>query len=182
MASKRINLFSFFTSSFFHLEDQNRKMKQTNWEGKSVLIIDHKKEEANIIGNILVEVGFHCIFAKTGYDGIQAAHLHQPDIILLDWSIPEIDGNDLIEQLKTTKDTRIIPIVVLTGSNLSNEDLCKVLCDKADDYLRQPIDRFELIGRVAACLRLYRVIGIVQERSERLAQLNYDLQIVAKQS
>ncbi|MGB0521618.1 MAG: response regulator [Flammeovirgaceae bacterium] len=155
-------------------------MKQKNWNGKTVLIIDDSEEEASAISKILKEVGFYCIYASDGQKGIDIAHQNHPDVILMDWNMPGINGHEVLEELKTAKDTRMIPIIIITGSSLSNGELCFALCDKADDYLRKPIDRFELIGRIAANMRLYRVINIVQERSERLAQLSYTLQEAKK--
>lgn len=151
-------------------------MKQKNWNGKTVLIIDDSLEEAETISKPLKEVGFLCIYASDAKQGIDIAHQNHPDIILMDWNMPGINGHDVLDELKTAKDTRTIPIIIITGSSLSNGELCFALCDKADDYLRKPIERFELIGRIAANLRLYRVINIVQERSERLAQLSFELQ------
>lgn len=155
-------------------------MKQQSWRGKKILIINQNIEAFISIATLLEEEGFECLHAADGCTGIDIAHRLHPDVILMDWSVPDLGGHQVIEQLKTAKDTRIIPVILLIGSNISNVELCFELCNKVDDYIRKPVDKFELIGRIGANLRLYRIINLVQERSERLAKLNYQLQEVDK--
>lgn len=146
-----------------------------DWSGKQVLLIDSLEDDAKQTLTTLEELGFRCLYATEGVKGIEAAQKHKPDIILMDWSIPDIDGQAVLDTLKTNKDTRTIPIIVITGSSLSNATMCMALCENADDYIRKPLERNELIARIAANLRLYRIIGLIQQRSERLARLSYDL-------
>ena len=149
--------------------------KDKIWQGKTALIIDDDKDTLTLISTILEEVSCSCISTTTAEKGLKLAHKHIPDIILMDWKLPGVDGFEVIEELKSGKDTRTIPVILLTGVGMSKQDVFEALCEKADDYLRKPIERYELLGRVAANLRLYRVIQIVQERSERLARLSHDL-------
>lgn len=149
--------------------------KDKIWQGKTALIIDDDKDTLELISTILTGVSCNCITTADAEQGLQLTHQHHPDIILLDWKLPGMDGFEFVERLKSDKHTRTIPIILMTGVGLSKGDVFEALCDKADDYLRKPIERFELLGRVAANLRLYRVIQIVQERSERLARLSHDL-------
>lgn len=149
--------------------------KDKIWQGKTALIIDDDDSTLALISNILEDVSCTCISTTTAEKGLTLIKEHLPDIILMDWKLPGINGFEMIEAIKSGKTTRTIPVVLLTGDGMSQEDVFEALCEKADDYLRKPIEKYELLGRVAANLRLYRIIQIVQERSERLAQLNHSL-------
>lgn len=149
--------------------------KDKIWQGKTALIIDDDTGTLDLISTILTDVSCHSLTSVDVENGLLLAHEYHPDIILLDWKLPGMDGFEVIEKLKSNKDTRTIPIILMTGAGMSKEEVFDALCEKADDYLRKPIERFELLGRVAANLRLYRIIQIVQERSERLARLSHDL-------
>lgn len=149
--------------------------KDKIWQGKTALIIDSDVEALGLISNILTDVSCTCLTAIDAEKGLLITNQHHIDIILMDWKLPGVNGFEVIENLKSDKLTRTIPIILMTGAGMSKEDVFDAMCEKADDYLRKPIERFELLGRVAANLRLYRVIQIVQERSERLARLSHDL-------
>lgn len=149
--------------------------KDKIWHGKTALIIDDDQETLELISHILADVSCNCLTAATAENGLQKTYQYKPDIILMDWKLPGINGFEMVEQLKSDKLTRTIPIILMTGMGMSQETVFDALCEKADDYLRKPIERFELLGRLAANLRLYRIIQIVQERSERLARLNHHL-------
>jgi len=149
--------------------------KDKIWHGKTALIIDDDHYTLNEVSKILTEVSCECLTANSAERGFLLTREYVPDVIIMDWKLPGIDGFEMIKKLKAGRNTRTIPIILMTGAGMSKENIFDALCEKADDYLRKPIEKFELLGRVAANLRLYRVIQIVQERSERLARLSHDL-------
>lgn len=76
----------------------------------------------------------------------------KPDIIITDWDMPNLDGLELIGQLKSQKETRDIPIIMATGIHINSNDLKKALAVGAVDFIKKPIDAVELVARTNSAL------------------------------
>lgn len=85
-------------------------------------------------------------------NALNIALVEQPDLIITDWDMPEVDGLVLIRQLKNNPATRDIPVIMATGVMLTSEDLKRALEAGATDYLRKPIDAVELLARTHSVL------------------------------
>lgn len=85
------------------------------------------------------------IEAETGSAGVQMAIQHQPDMILLDLSLPDIDGFKVFEKLQSNDSTSHIPVVALSGNN-TEEDVQKGMDAGLQGYLAKPINVVELYG------------------------------------
>jgi CheY-like chemotaxis protein len=83
------------------------------------------------------------IAADTGFAGIQMAIQHQPDMILLDLSLPDIDGFNVFKQLQSHNSTNHIPVIALSGNN-TEEDVQKGMDAGLQGYLSKPINVVEL--------------------------------------
>ncbi len=117
-----------------------------------VLIVDDDLDVAKTIEINLTQGGFGVITAHNGYDALQMAQRDQPDLVLLDIAMPEMDGIEVCRRLRASPATASIPILFLTVS----KDI-KTKIDGfnagADDYLVKPFDLQELNLRVKALLR-----------------------------
>ncbi|MFT5780162.1 MAG: two-component system alkaline phosphatase synthesis response regulator PhoP [Crocinitomicaceae bacterium] len=119
---------------------------------ESVLIIDDEADIRDILAYNLKKEGFTVLTAENGLDGIALAQKMQPDIIILDVMMPEMDGIQVCEVLRADASTKNIRICFLTARS---EDYSQIagLDAGADDYVSKPIKPRVLISRIKALLR-----------------------------
>ena len=96
--------------------------------------------------------GFDVLIAVDGAQGIQVAKTELPDLILMDMSLPVMDGWDATRQLKTDTQTQSIPVIALTAHAMSG-DRDKALSAGCDDYDTKPIDLDRLLGKMERLLK-----------------------------
>ena len=120
----------------------------------TILIVEDETAQAEVLTYNLEASGYSVIWAERGEDGIDQARLRRPDIILLDWMLPDMPGVDVCKILKSDKDTRDIPIMMLTARG-SEDDKVRGLMVGADDYVTKPYSNRELIARINANMRRY---------------------------
>jgi DNA-binding response OmpR family regulator len=118
---------------------------------KRVLIVDDDRENLDLVADML-RAEFQPLTAASGREGIVAAVREQPDLILLDVNMPEMDGFDVCKRLREQPGTRQIPIIMLTTAS-SLDSRVKGLDLGADDYITKPFQVRELVARIHARLR-----------------------------
>lgn len=116
---------------------------------EKILIVDDEKNIVNILAFNLKKEGYEVITASNGLEGVEATFKEDPDLILLDIMMPELNGFDACKKIREKLST---PIIMLTARA---EELDKVLGLElgADDYVTKPFSVRELIARVKANLR-----------------------------
>ena len=117
-----------------------------------ILLIDDSEEIQPIVGALLNSQGYELLFATDGLSGIKAAKEHQPDLILLDMALPDIDGMEVCELLQIQLETSLIPVIFLTART-EKLDCISGLNQGASDYVCKPFLPDELIARVRAVMR-----------------------------
>jgi len=122
---------------------------------KRLLIIDDEAENLSLVSE-MVKTHFETLTAETGREGVQLAVRNQPDVILLDINMPDMDGFEVCRKLREQPSTRLIPIVMLTASG-GVDSRVKGLEIGADDYIVKPFQARELIARLNARLRRFDV-------------------------
>ena len=135
-----------------------------------VLVVEDERDVAELIRYNLTREGYDVVVAGTGGDAIKQAREVQPDLVLLDIMVPQVNGWEVCRRLKQDAETRAIPVIMVTGRV---EEGDKVLGFEmgADDYVTKPFSPRELVARVRAVARRGR-------REERPAQLKAgDLEI-----
>ncbi len=116
---------------------------------KTVLIVDDCKEQRDIFARYLDFVGKNTIQAENGREGLERAREKIPDLVLLDLSMPVMDGWETIRRLKQDPATSRIPVIALTGKHLDFAELEAVgFCS----YLEKPIVPFRVMEEVEACV------------------------------
>lgn len=118
-------------------------------ENKKILIVEDDRPIADLLAYRLTKEGCSVEIAETGSQGLQKAETFQPDLLLLDWSLPDISGISVCEQITQTRRT---PIIMLTAKNMI-EDKVSGLEAGADDYITKPFDVREVVARVKATFR-----------------------------
>jgi len=114
-----------------------------------VLIIEDDSNVADFVKRGLFQSGFDVEVAETGYRGLEMAQSGNPDLVVLDLMLPDIDGIDVCRQLRTIGD---LGIVILTARGVVGERV-RGLEAGADDYLPKPFAFDELVARIKAVLR-----------------------------
>lgn len=104
-----------------------------------VLVIEDNRDNLELIRFLLEQGSFEVFTAMDGRDGLEKARTHHPQIVLLDMSIPEIDGWHLARALKSARETSDILIIALTGHTLPG-DRKKALEAGCDGYISKPLD------------------------------------------
>lgn len=119
---------------------------------KTILIIDDEADIRAILSYNLKKEGFTVYEAENGSVGISLAKKHSPDLILLDVMMPEMDGIEVCQELKSNDSTKEILICFLTARN---EDYSQIagLNTGGDDYVSKPVKPKVLISRINAILR-----------------------------
>lgn len=121
---------------------------------KTILIIDDEEPIRELLKLTLQSAGFDSILeASNGEDGLALATRYMPDLILLDLMLPGMDGLSVCRRLKSSPDTRMIPIIVLTAKS-DESDIVVGLEMGANDYITKPFSRKVLTARIRAQFRI----------------------------
>lgn len=123
-----------------------------------ILIIEDDQETMEYTKQVLESAGFEVISSYTGKDVIKKILTESPDLILLDLTLPDIDGIDLCREIKSDFRFQSIPIIMLTARS-STEDKIVGFESGADDYIIKPYEPQELILRIKALLRRIEIFG-----------------------
>ncbi len=119
---------------------------------KLVLVVDDDPDIRRILASLLRENGIETITAVDGVDGLATFRDVSPDLVLSDVKMPRLDGLELCRQLKADPETRLTPVVLITGS--VGGDKVSGIEAGADDFLSKPIDEVELLARVRSLIRV----------------------------
>ncbi len=132
-----------------------------------VLIVDDEEEVVDVMGAILAKSGYRYDSARDGIEGIRKAKAVNPAIVLLDISMPKMDGFEACRRLKEDPDTQRIPVVMCTAL-IDRESRIKALEAGANDFLGKPIDATELTVRVNNLLKVKKYQDFLEEHSKIL--------------
>lgn len=116
-----------------------------------ILVADDERLMRSVIGGILTEAGYEVMEAETGEECIQLAQFEQPDLIILDVIMPDIDGFQVCERMRNIDETCSIPVIFVSG--LDNRfSILKALRVGATDYVIKPIEAADVLSRVNSLL------------------------------
>lgn len=117
-----------------------------------VLVIEDDPSASELIGVLLKSHGFSVSFALDGEKGLDMARDMLPDVILLDWMLPNLSGLEICRRLRRLDETKNASIIMLTA-RITEEDMVRGLQTGADDYISKPFSPTELVARINAVLR-----------------------------
>lgn len=146
-------------------------MSENNTKG-TILVIEDDKVIQNLIGTTLEIFNYNYQIASNATQGILKASSYNPDVIILDLGLSDIDG---IEVIKKIRSFSLTPIIVVSA-RIENEDKILALDEGADDYLTKPFNTEELLARIRVAMRHKNISKNVQEESSSIF-INGDLKI-----
>lgn len=120
-----------------------------------VLVVEDEPAQREVLAYNLEAEGYRVLRAENGEEGLLLVNESAPDIIVLDWMLPNVSGIEVCRRLKTRAETRGIPIIMLSARS-EEVDRVRGLETGADDYVVKPYSIVELMARVRAQLRRVR--------------------------
>ena len=123
----------------------------------TVLIIDDEKDIRRILEYKLTLDGFNVYSASNGQAGLKIATEKKPDVILLDWVMPKMNGLKVLSKIRHDERTKDIIVLMLTAKNMM-DDVETALANGADDYIPKPLEGAEL------GLRIMSILGALREQ------------------
>jgi two-component system phosphate regulon response regulator PhoB len=117
-----------------------------------VLVVDDEEDYRIIARDVLEAEGYQVELAADGEAGLAAVRDRRPDLILLDWMMPKLDGEGFCRRLREEDLSRSLPVIMLTVKQTVDEEL-EALHFGVDDFIAKPFKPADLLARVRATLR-----------------------------
>ena len=136
-----------------------------------ILVVEDDAPVRNLIGTTLKTHGYDYITATNGENAVMQASSHNPDVVLLDLGLPDIDGVDVIKKIRTWSE---MPIIVISART-EDKDKIDALDAGADDYLTKPFSVEELLARIRVTER--RLSAIQSSNKSESVFVNGNLKI-----
>lgn len=136
-----------------------------------ILVVDDLVQNLQLLGELLEDEGYNVTFATSGQEGLDRSRTTQPDLILLDLMMPNMNGWEVCEQLKNEPYLAEIPVIFLTASH-EKQHLIHAFEQGAVDYITKPFNIYELLARVKTHLQIKHLTDLLKkalERAEKLA-------------
>ena len=143
-------------NSNFQAQSIGIDLDETLRRNKKVLIVDDDPDTVELIKRILRLSDFDVVSARNWLDAISIVEKIQPDIVLLDLMMPEVDGRATLKKLR---DITQSPVIVVSAMN-SKDNIVDLLNLGSDDYITKPFHRDELIARIHAVLRRSKLLSV----------------------
>lgn len=119
---------------------------------KRVIYVEDEPEMIDLVRLILKRKGFEVIGANGGREGLAMIRQQLPDLVLLDLMMPDMDGWEVYQQMKSEVKTRNIPVIVITAKAQSIDKVLGLHIAKVDDYIAKPFSPSELVESVEKVL------------------------------
>ena len=118
-----------------------------------ILLVEDNEMNRDMLSRRLLRQGYEVVFAMDGQSGVEMAQTQAPDLVLIDMSLPVLDGWEATRRLKADAATQHIPVIALTAHAMSG-DREKALEAGCDDYDTKPVELLRLLGKIEALLSL----------------------------
>ena len=114
-----------------------------------ILYVEDNDDNVYMLKNRLSRAGFTVVVATDGAQGLAMATSEQPDLILMDLTLPDIDGKEATRRIKADPATKCIPVIALTAHAMAG-DKEKAIAAGCDDFDTKPVDMSRLLEKIAA--------------------------------
>ena len=116
-----------------------------------ILLVEDNEMNRDMLSRRLIRKGFEVVLAVDGQSGVEMTKTHAPDLVLMDMSLPVLDGWEATRRLKADDATRQIPVIALTAHAMSS-DREKALEAGCDDYDTKPVELSRLLEKIETLL------------------------------
>jgi diguanylate cyclase (GGDEF)-like protein len=134
---------------------------------ETILIVDDIAQNLQILGQVLSSEGYRVAVATNGVQALEVAQKVNPDLILLDVMMPEMDGYEACRRLKQIPEMSHVPVIFLTARN-SSEDVVIGFEAGAVDFISKPFINIELLARVRTQVRINNLVKELEEKNREL--------------
>lgn len=118
---------------------------------KKLLLVEDNEMNRDMLSRRLERRGYTVLCAVDGAEGLEQAQRHAPDLVLMDMSLPVLDGWEATRRLKADPATKAIPVLALTAHAMAGER-DRALAAGCDDYDTKPVDFTRLLGKIESLL------------------------------
>lgn len=151
----------------------------------SILVVDDDAENRNMMVGFLENDENYVLYtANNGKVALEIARLETPDIIVLDWQMPEMNGIEVLKELKKKDETKEIPVIMFTGIMTDTNSLRESLQLGANDFLKKPVEPIEIEARILSILKHIEHQKELANKELRILQLEkstLSMELEAKQ-
>jgi len=141
-----------------------------NVERPLVLIIEDEATQRALLAKVLERNGYDTLGVGNGEMGLRAIVEYAPQMVLLDLSLPGIDGFEICRRLRFDPLTATLPVIIISA-HTSMEDMVAALDAGADDFLPKPVQQVELLARIRSAMRLRKAITSLERATQIVAAL-----------
>ncbi len=137
-----------------------------------ILIVDDDSLNVMLYYEMLKQEDYELITAADGMEALQQVEKETPDLIILDWNMPRLNGMEVLKVLKNTERTKEIPVIMITGLLTSSESLKNAMDEGAIEFLRKPFDKIEFKARVRTRLLLSKSTSELAAKYQEIVSRN----------
>jgi len=134
--------------------------------GSKILIVDDEPFNIDLFSEMLKHPDYEIVSASDGTEAIEVAKAESPDLIILDWNMPRLDGLEALKHIKQIDLLKDIPVIMITGIMTSSENLTAAMHEGAIDFIRKPFEKIEFQARVRSMLLLSKSISDIKKAHE----------------
>jgi adenylate cyclase len=138
-----------------------------NDDGK-ILVVDDVPQNVRLLEAVLAPRGYDVITATNGDSALRLIESEEPDLVLLDVVMPQLDGYEVCRRLRAREETAMLPVLMVTASVAEK---AKVIEAGADDLIAKPFNHDEMLARVRSLLRIKRYHDTVTPLESELVKL-----------
>ena len=138
---------------------------------EKILVADDEQEIRNLLDHFLKGQGYEVVLASDGNQALKLAAEENPQVIILDIKMPGLDGLEVCKRLKEKEQTKLIPVIVITGFT---DNKMAALNIGADDFVNKPFDMAEISSRVKSALRIRHLTDELERAVAYIEELQKD--------
>lgn len=135
---------------------------------KKILIIDDEPDSIAVFDLLLTNLNYEVLSESNPLNALEMIQATLPDLVILDWLMPQMEGIEVLSKIKSTLEIKEIPVIISSGIRTQSTNLQTALSLGAIDFLKKPIDEIELEARVASAIKLHDYHKNVQKMQQEI--------------